>query len=395
MAEKPEVKQGTLALMILRTLPLVLLAGVVRSAPAQTPADTASVVLQVARDLQRDGRPDAARELLRYLRARYGATPAARAADSLLRALPGSGPIGNGRTGFVTFNTAYGGFLGTAIPAAFSANDGAAYGAGLLVGAPVGFFVSRAFARAHFRSAGQAGIASFVTAWGTWQGLGIQQAFGIGDQETCQQGFCYTNNSDTAPWAAISLGGVAGLSVGWALASAKEIRPGTATMISNTAFWGTWFGLSVGRAAGLHGDALWASMLVVGDAALLASIPAAKQWQPTSSRVRLITAAGLAGGLAGFGLDLIANPHDDKVTLAVPAATSALGLLIGTLATKHQSDLDSGQEGFGPANALVQWKDGPRLQLAIPEPATFEFVDRAGKARVVRGARLRLFDARF
>lgn len=373
----------------------LLLAGLVRGATAQTTADTASVILQVARDLQRDGRPDAARELLRYLHARYGATPAARSADSLLRALPGLGPIGNGRTGFVTFNTVYGAFLGNAIPAAFGADGGEAYGAGLLLGAPLGFFVSRAFAKAHFRSAGQAGIASFLTAWGTWQGLGVQQAFGIGDRETCQQSFCFTDNSETAPWAALSLGGVAGLGVGWALASAKEIRPGTATMISNTAFWGTWFGLSVGKAAGIHGDGLWASMLIAGDAALLAAIPAARQWQPTSSRVRLITAGGLAGGLAGFGLDLIANPSDDKVTFAIPAATSALGLLVGTLATKHQGDLDSGAGNTGGANALVQWDRGLHIGPAIPEPVTLEGRDRTGLLKFVRGAQLRLFDARF
>jgi hypothetical protein len=376
-------------------LALALLTGLVRAAPAQTAADTASVILQVARDLQRDGRPDAARELLRYLHARYGATPAAHAADSLLRTLPGSGPIGNGRTGFVTFNTAYGAFLGAAIPAAFGASGSGEYGAGLLAGAPLGFFVSRAFAHAHFRSAGQAGIASFATAWGTWQGLGLQRAFNIGDEKICQDSFCYTNSSDTAPWAAMSLGGIAGIGVGWALASTKEIRPGTATMISHSALWGTWFGVSVGRAAGLHDDGLWASMLIVGDVALLASIPAARYWQPTSSRVRLISAAGLAGGLAGFGIDLIANPDDDKVIFAIPAVTSAIGLLVGTLATRHQSDLDSGSDGFGPANALVQWREGLRLQLAVPEPATFEIVDRAGKIRTARGARLRLFDARF
>jgi hypothetical protein len=372
-----------------------LLAGLIRTAAAQTPVDTASVILQVARDLQKEGKPDAARDLFRYLHARFGTTPAGRTADSLMRTMPGAGPIGNGRTGFVTFNTAYGAFLGAAIPAAFNARGSGEYGAGLLIGAPLGFFASRAFAKAHFRSAGQASIASFATAWGTWQGLGIQQVFNIGDRKSCGEFGCFTDKSDTAPWAAMSLGGIAGIGVGWALASAKEIRPGSATMISHAALWGTWFGVSVGRAAGLHDDGLWTSMLIAGDAALLASIPAARVWQPTSSRVRLISAAGLAGGLAGFGIDLLANPHDDKVTFAVPAATSAVGLLIGALATRHQSDLDSGPDGFGQANALFQWNDGLRLRLALPEPATFDIMNRDGRPRMVRGARLRLFDARF
>ncbi|HEU5218310.1 MAG TPA: hypothetical protein VFU23_06610 [Gemmatimonadales bacterium] len=381
--------------MRMRILLAALLVGSVRAAPAQTPADTASVILQVARDLQRDGRPDAARELFRYLRDRYRATPAGRAADSLMHAMPGTGPIGNGRTGFVTFNTVYGAFLGSAIPAAFDAHGGGAYGVGLLIGAPAGFFASRAFARAHFRSAGQAGIASFATAWGTWQGLGIQRAFNIGEEEICATDFCYRNDSQTAPWALMSVGGVVGIAAGWALASAKDVRPGTATMISHSALWGSWFGVSVGRAAGLHDDNLWASTLIVGNAALLAAIPAARAWQPTSSRVRLISAAGLAGGLAGFGIDLIANPDDDKVVFAIPAMTSAAGLLVGALATKHQSDLDTGAGGFAAANAVVQWKDGLRFTLALPEPAAFRIVDRTGQARTVRGARLRLFDATF
>lgn len=380
--------------MRIRLVVLALLFGLPRTTPAQSPADTASVILQVAKDLQRDGRPDAARELLRYLKARYGATPSAASADSLLRGIPGYGPIGNGRTGFVTFNTAYGAFLGTAIPAAFDARGGA-YGVGLLIGAPAGFFASRAFARAHFRSAGQAGLASFVTAWGTWTGLGIQQAFKIGDEEVCQQFGCFTNESDTAPWAALSLGGIAGLGVGWALAGAREIQPGTATMISHSALWGTWFGVAVGRAAGIEDEGLWTAMLIAGNASLLAAIPAAKKWQPTSSRVRLITAAGLAGGLAGFGIDLIAKPRGDATVLAIPAVTSAAGLLIGALATRHQSDLDGSGEESGQANALVQWQNGPRLRLATPVPAAFQIVDRAGKVRLVPGARLHLFDARF
>lgn len=309
--------------------------------------------------------------------------------------MPVSGPIGNGRTGFVTFNTVYGAFLGSAIPAAFDARGSGVYGAGILIGAPLGFFVSRAFARAHFRSAGQAGIASFATAWGTWQGLGLQRAFNIGDHETCGSFGCFSDESGTAPWAMMALGGLTGIGVGWALAANKDIRPGTATMISNSAFWGTWYGLALGKAAGMNDDGVWASMLVVGNAALLASIPAAKAWQPTSSRVRLITAAGLAGGLAGFGIDLIAKPEDDKVTFAIPLVTSAAGLLIGALATKHQSDLDSGGEGLGQANAVFQWQNGLRLTLATPEPATFQIVNRGGRSRMVPGARLHIFHAWF
>ncbi|MEO8448310.1 MAG: hypothetical protein ABI647_00880 [Gemmatimonadota bacterium] len=374
-----------------RFLAVLLVLTGVGTARAQTAADTADVILGVARNLEREGRPDAARELFRYLHTRYRTTPAARAADSL----PTVAAIGSGRTGFVTFNTLYGGFLGVAIPAAFNSNDGATFGIGLLLGAPAGFFASRSFARAHLRTAGQAGIASFGTAWGTWMGFGLQQILNIGDKKICDQQFCYTQTSDGAPWAAMVIGGLGGLGLGWALASAKETIPGTATLISNSAFWGTWFGLALGRIADLEGDALFTSTLAVGNAALLAAIPAARAWRPTPSRVRLITAAGLAGGLAGLGIDLIANTDDDRVAIGIPAATSALGLLIAALATTNRRDLEGPDGGEVEANAVFQWRNGPRVKLAIPEPTAFQIVDRDGKLRTAPGARLRIFDARF
>ena len=377
-----------------RLLAVLLLAGSARAALAQTAADTAAVILGVARNLEREGRRDAARDLLRYLRSRYGMTAAAQSADSLLRALPAAAAPGAGRTGFVTFNTVYGGFLGVAIPAAFNVDDAQAAGAGLLLGAPAGFFLSRAFARKHFRSSGQAGIASFATAWGTWLGLGVQQALDIGEEKHCSQFGCFESSSETAPWAAMSLGGLAGIAVGWALASAKEIQPGTSSLISHSAFWGTWFGFSLGEVADLHDDGLFASALVLGNAALLAAIPAAKAWQPSSSRVRLITAAGLAGGLAGLGITLIAEPDNDQVAFAIPAATSAAGLLVGALATRNQRDLDIPGGAAGAANALVQWREGFRLGIPLPEPAAFQ-VSRGGKLRTARGVRFRLFDASF
>ena len=51
----------------------------------------------------------------------------------------------------------YGAFLGAAIPAALGADDPEGYGAGLLVGAPLGFFASRAYAKNPAITDGQAG----------------------------------------------------------------------------------------------------------------------------------------------------------------------------------------------------------------------------------------------
>jgi hypothetical protein len=360
----------------------------------ETAADTAQVILDTAHRLEREGRAATARDLLQFLRLRYGGTPAALRADSMLRANPAVSSGGTGRTGFILFNTLYGGFLGVAIPAAFDAGGSEPYGAGLLIGAPLGYFGSRAFSKTRFRTAGQAGIASFATLWGTWQGLAVQQLANIGERRFCEFDVCYTSDSDTAPWAAMVVGGAAGLATGWALAARREIAPGTSTLISHAALWGTWFGTAFGRAAGLDGDDLFWSAVLAGDAGLLAAIPAASRWRPSSSRVRLITAGGVAGGLVGFGIDLLASVDGDKAVLGIPAATSAIGLIVGALATANRRDLDTGQDGGGPTGALVDASGGLRIGVPLPQPVGFQVRTPTGEWRRAAGARFVLFQSR-
>lgn len=358
---------------------------------AQTRADSANIVLDAARALQREGRDAAARELLRLIRTRYAATPAALVADSLLLTLSGV-PVtsGTGRTGYITFHTLYGGFLGVVIPQALGADGPEPYGAGLLAGAPLGYFASRAFARRRITTPGQAGIASFATTWGTWQGLALQQTLDIGDRETCDQFGCFRETSETAPWAAMAVGGLAGIVAGHLIAS-RPIPGGTSTTISHASFWGTWFGLSLGKVFGAEDDRLWATTLAGGNALLLAAIPAAAGWRPSPAQVRLTTAAGLAGGLIGFGIDLLANIEDEKTAFAIPAATSAIGLVAGALATRGQRDPDEAP----PTNlALLTIRDGVRFSVPIPLPAAVP-TDRAGRRRFAPGFIIGLLDVEF
>ena len=361
-------------------------------ASAQTASDTAQVILNTARRLERDGRAEAARELVRFLRVHYRDTPAALEAESLLKSLPRVAEIGTGRTGFVLFNTLYGAFLGVAIPAALNADGPEPFGLGLLVGAPLGFFGAREFSK-RFRTGGQAGVASFATLWGTWQGLALQQAAGIGDQEYCQEFGCYTSESDTAPWAAMVVGGAAGVAAGWALATSKEIPAGTSTLVSHSAFWGTWFGLALGVVGKLEDKELFTSMMVLGNAGLLAAIPAAARWRPSPSRTRLITAAGVAGALVGFGIDLLADVENEGTVLGIPATTSALGLIAGAVATKNRADLDAAS-GEPPSPALVDARGRIRVNLPFPQPTSFRVVDASGKTHRRAGLRVILFEGR-
>jgi hypothetical protein len=359
----------------------------------QSRSDSAAVVLDAARALRGEGRAEAARELLRFIARRYAGTPAAAEAETLLRTLPRASELGTGRTGFVLFNTLYGAFLGLAVPAAFDANDDAPYGAGLLIGVPLGFFGSRAFAKNHFRTAGQAGIASFAAIWGTWQGLAWQQVLHIGEPETCTEFGCFRSNSETAPWAAMVVGGLAGLGTGWALAANREIANGTSSLISYSSFWASWFGVALGRAANLDDDDLLVSTLLAGDAGLLLSLPASRSWRPSPSRVRLITAAGLAGGLAGFGIDLLASVDDDGTALGIAAGTSALGLILGTVATRDRDDLDQ-PDGLGSA-ALLEVRDGVRFGVPLPQPAAVRSFPRTGRSRLLPAAKVNLISVTF
>lgn len=371
---------------------LGLLAALAAPAAAQTRADSAAVLLEAARTLQGEGRGAAARELFRFIERRYPDTPAALEARSRLRALPRQSELGTGRTGFLLFNTLYGAFLGVAVPAAAGADDEAPFGAGLLLGAPLGFFGARAFAARHIRTSGQAGVASFATIWGTWQGLGWQRILDVGDRKVCNEFGCYTESSSTAPWVAMVVGGLAGLGTGWALAATRTVANGTASLVSHSSFWASWFGLAVGRVADLEDDNLLAAVLLAGNAGLLTSLPASQAWQPSPSRIRLITAAGLAGGLAGFGIDLLADVDDDRTALGVAAGASALGLLLGAALTHDRDDLD---QVSGDVTALVSLRDGVGLALPLPVPGVVRLSDRIGRTRLRPAARILVFSATF
>jgi hypothetical protein len=237
---------------------------------------------------------------------------------------------------------------------------------------------------------GQAGIAAFATVWGTWQGLALQRVLNLGDEEICNQFGCFRDESDTAPWATMTLGGLVGIGIGHAIAS-RPVAAGTSTLVSHSAWWGTWFGLAVGRMADAEDDEHFTAMLVGGNAALLMALPAAKAWRPSPAQVRLTTAAGLAGGIVGLGIDLLVNTDDEELTIAVPAVTSALGLIVGAYATRHQRDPDEApSDGF----ALVTVRDGFRVNAPLPLPAA---IPAAGprRPRWVPGFRISLLDGTF
>lgn len=336
----------------------------------QTAADSAQAVLDAARVLQGEGQNDLARDLMRYLVRRWPTTPAAETARARFPTLPTESLGGFGRTSFVAYHVLFGSFLGAAIPAAFNADGPEAYGAGLLIGAPLGFFGSRALSRNPAMTDGQAGIIQFGSFWGVWQGFGWRAVLEIGDKQICDVDFCYTTESDTAPWAMGVAGGLTGFAAGL-LAARSPVPGGTSSLIFHSSLWGTYYGLAIALLAGSdessNEDATLTAALIGGNVGLLLAIPAAHAWRPTSSRVRVASAAGLAGGLAGLGVVLLASVDDTQGAIAITTVGVTSGLVIGAALGKN-NDQRLAQINLPLAPALVSGDGKARLGIPLPYP---------------------------
>ena len=399
---RPGLPHAGGALAVLGTC-AVLLASTAGSADAQvSAADSAAVLLETAREFEARERWDVAEPLYRLILERWSATPAAARARERLVAPPDAVVYGSGRVEAQVWMTLYGAWLGLAVPGALGADEPEAYGAGLLVGGPAGFLGGRALANGLDLTEGQARAITLGGTWGTWQGWGWREVFELGTGERCDpepfgpDEFCYeTEDATEEEFAAMIVGGLAGIA-GGALLSGRDITPGTGTVVNFAALWGTWFGFAGGFLGGLEDDGLLASTLIAGDAALLAGALLAPGWNVSRSRARLVSIAGVLGGLSGGGLDLILQPDDEKVAVAIPLAGSLLGLGIGLVATRDGGtpvgslDVDGGGDG-----SVLTLRNG-RLGLGMPLPApTLLATHRPEGTRWVPALRLDVFRARF
>jgi len=360
-------------------------------------ADSAAVLLDAAQAFRARGETRVADQILRMILRRFPDTPAAEIARGGTEETRRELEAGGGKTGFVVWNTLYGSFLGLAVPAALGADEPEAFGAGLLVGAPLGFFASKAYANSRNLTAGQSGLISFATFWGTWQGFGWQDVFDIGNSyaicEGIPEGGCGQNTSDTAPWAAGVIGGLAGLGTGLYFGR-NDISSGTSSLIFNAALWGTWYGTAFGVLTDIEDDDLLAAILLGGNAGILAAIPAAKAWRPSTNKVRLVSIAGVAGGVAGLGLDLLFNVDSDKAAVGIPTATATIGLVAGALLFKDRNGgTDAGPSDF--QNSLLSLGERPRWGVPIPMPTRIHFEAANGTRTWHPGVRLMLVSGTF
>ena len=293
----------------------------------------------------------------------------------------------------------YGLFLGLAFPAAADANSSEAAGVGLLLGGPAGFLLASAYAGHRDLSIGQARAITWGGTWGTWQGWGWTEVTDWGGTEQCFGGnVCYSDASDSRRFLGAILGGAIGIGTGVAL-SHRNITPGVATSINFGSLWGSWFGFAAGYLADQEDDALLATTLLGGNAGLLATALLAPDWEMTRSRARLISIAGVLGGLAGVGVDLLAD-LEGNTAVAVPLATSVTGLIAGAYATRPSGLASTADPGASPDEfasdlgtpfgALIQRHSGG-WTTALPLPRAAAFQNRVGTStRVARFELLRL-----
>jgi len=361
------------------------------AAAQQTAADSAHILLEAARVLQFQGHAGVAREVLDRLLRLFPGTPQADSARAMVTRAPEPEATGFGKTGFVIYHTLYGGFLGLAIPAAFGADDPEPYGVGLILGAPLGFFLSRAYSKDRPLTDGQTGIINFGSLWGTWQGFGWQEALDLGEQQVCDGDFCYNEESDTAPWTAAVIGGLTGLGAGL-LAARGPVPAGTSAMIFNASLWGTWYGFAAGTFLDAEDDDMLMATLIGGNVGLIAAIPASLAWKPSRTQVRLSSAGGLMGGIVAAGIAVLADTDDDKAAVGIISAGVTAGLIGGAILGRDRGQTSAAADGEGIDFALVNVKDGVRLGVPMPIPTMLRLDTARGRA-TTPGVRLTLFNA--
>lgn len=364
-------------------------------------ADSAAILLDATRRLELEGERAAARELLDFIFRHFPGTPAARAAEAMMSASRTRETETSGRASFIAFSTLYGAWLGIAVPAAFGADSPEPFGAGLLIGAPLAFFTSKAFVARYPMSSGQATLVGFGARWGTWQGIGWREVLGIGTRtiEVCPPTVgCYTyeDDSEEAPFTAAIVGGLTGLLTAGVVAQKTAPTHGTATMIELGSLWGVWYGFAGAVLANVEDDAGLQWALIGGNVGLVASAVGARSLRMGAGRARIISAAGLAGGVAGLGLDLLLDVHDEETAVLIPTLTSAVGLVAGGFMTRR---FESGTplRNDRPARpGLVNLSERSwSLGMPAPEAAPMLLPDRLRGWRNGVGVRISIFSAEF
>ena len=368
------------------------------TAQLPSPADSAGILLSTAESFESGGQSEVAEALYRFIAEHFDATPASVQARQRFSELSRLAGERTGRIGLRIWSSMYGAWLGVAIPAWLGVDSPVPYGFGLLVGGPAGYFSGSELANALNLTGGHARAVTLGGTWGTWQGFGWAQVFG--GQEICfAGGRCFDDEpSVETVFGSMILGGLTGIAAG-ALLSRRPISSSVASATTYGAVWGTWFGVASAILMDFDDDdGPLTGALVGGDAGLLAMAVLAPGWDLTPNRARLVSIAGVIGGLGGLGIDLLLQLDDGKVAVAIPLATSIIGLVIGARTSRNSNPglARAGEPPSSLSGALVKLDEG-RFGLGFPTPMpTFIRVDApSGQTALKPAVSFTLFAARF
>lgn len=345
-----------------------------RPARAQaTRADSAAILLDAAQRLNAEGKRPAADAVLAFIVRHFGDTPAAAAARRTLIEQPAAGE-GSGRVELVAWGTLYGAWLGIVVPAALSVNQAELYGLGLLAGGPLGYAAAQSLATSRHVTLGEARAMTFGFRWGTSQAIGWLTEL-TGDV------------SAEAAFTTMGLGGIAGMALGGAVARRGRLTAGQVAYSAQGYYWGTYFAATLAAIADIDTHAgSW--VLAGGDIGMLAAAAVAPEGI-TAGRAWLISAMGIAGMAAGWGVDLIIQPDNEELALGIPMATSAVGLMLGTRSAREMARRgpdDGAADAAALPSALLD-ASGSRLRLGLPVPTpTLVPVGERGPRRLYRPA---------
>ena len=249
---------------------------------------------------------------------------------------------GGGETDFTVASTVFGAALGIAVPLAMGADPSRKlYGAGVAVGAPIGFFGARAVTRLRPVSRGQAVAIAWGGYWGGFQGYLLATAM-----DPAEGGAFKSASAETAA-ASIIAGSAVGLA-GGLLAARRGVSERTANSAMMGSVWGNWFGVTSWRLLGEDRDWSRAAFLALaGNAGLVGGAVVGSRLGLTEAQSRRVNMAGFLGALAGGGLERITRGDGEPATAAYALPGSILGLGVGALLAR----LHGGEED-GAASAL-------------------------------------------
>ncbi|HEX9833789.1 MAG TPA: hypothetical protein VGA66_12045 [Mycobacterium sp.] len=249
---------------------------------------------------------------------------------------------------------------------------------------------------------------TFGTWWGALQALGWREVLDIGEEtETVcfgppddMQCFEATRESDEAPYTAMLVGGLSGLAAGRIIGRSVPIEGSTALIANFSGIWGAWFGSVLGVQIDEDSsndfetsdddDVLLTTMLVAGNAGLLAGALGGSSLGWSTADAWTVHLSGIAGIIGGFGIDLLASVEDTETVMLIPGITSAAAL--GVAATLVSNNRATSSADRGPRVSMLDFADG-KWSAGVPTPVPTitsayrngqKLYEPAGKVSIVR-----------